>query len=453
MILAPILAHGLPSPPGIPVPGYLFAWAAAIVLVASFSALGALWREPRLEDDETQRLLRLAVWVQPACGLLGVATFALLVYAGLEGTPVPGRNLAPTFVYVVFWVGLVPVTVLLGDVFSLFNPWRAVGRAVGWLTRRVSDEWIAPPLAYPARLGYWPAVAGLAAFAWLELVYPGRSAPDTVAAAAWVYAAAQLVGMALFGVDAWTRRGDAFSVYFGLFSRLSLVRLRGRDVFVGRPLSAATELPIGAGIVAVLCVMIGTTSFDGLSSTVQWSELAPDLQRAFTSLGVSAHGATELAGTAGLAAMILLVAGIYRMGVSGMRSVDRGFRRDELARRFIHTLIPIAAAYVMAHYFTFLVFQGQAMDALVSDPLGHGSDLFGTAHAAIDYSLFSKAAVWYVQVGALVCGHVGGLVLAHDRALAVYQAGRRATRSQYWMLTVMVGFTSLGLFLLASIKR
>ena len=202
MILAPILAHGLPSPPGIPVPGYLFAWAAAIVLVASFSALGALWREPRLEDDETQRLLRLAVWVQPACGLLGVATFALLVYAGLEGTPVPGRNLAPTFVYVVFWVGLVPVTVLLGDVFSLFNPWRAVGRAVGWLTRRVSDEWIAPPLAYPARLGYWPAVAGLAAFAWLELVYPGRSAPDTVAAAAWVYAAAQLVGMALFGVDA-----------------------------------------------------------------------------------------------------------------------------------------------------------------------------------------------------------------------------------------------------------
>jgi hypothetical protein len=453
MSLAPILAHGLPSPPGVPVPGYLFAWAAAVVLVASFSALGALWREPRLEVDEPRRALRLPVWSEPACGALGIATFALLVYAGLQGSPVPGRNLAPTFVYVVFWVGLVPLTLLLGDVFSLFNPWRAAGRAVGWLTRRAPKDLIAPPLEYPERLGYWPAVAGLAAFAWLELVDPGRSSPDTVAEAALLYAGVQLAGMALYGVDAWERRGDAFAVYFALFARLSPVQLRGREVSFGRPLAAATRLGVGAGLVALLCVMIGTTSFDGLSSTVQWSELGPDLQRAFTGLGLSSARALELAYTAGLAGMILIVAGFYRMGVSGMRTVDPSHTREELSRRFIHTLIPIAAAYVLAHYFTFLVFQGQAMDALVSDPLGRGADLFGTAHVAIDYALISKAAVWYVQVGALVCGHVGGLVLAHDRALAVYRGGRRATRSQYWMLTVMVGFTSLGLFLLASIKR
>jgi hypothetical protein len=108
---------------------------------------------------------------------------------------------------------------------------------------------------------------------------------------------------------------------------------------------------------------------------------------------------------------------------------------------------------VLAHYFTYLVFQGQAMEALVSDPLGRGGNIFGTASATIDYSLISKSAVWYFQVGALVCGHVAALMLAHDRALAIYQEGRRATRSQYRMLTVMVGFTSLGLWLLASIKR
>jgi hypothetical protein len=453
MSLTPILAHGLPSPPGVPVPGYLFAWAASIVLIASFVALGAMWREPRLEGAPARRVVRMPLWVEPACGLLGIAVFVLLVYAGFQGSPVPGRNLAPTFVYVVFWVGLVPITVLFGDVFSLFNPWRAVARAVGRMTHRLSPEWVAPTLRYPERLGYWPAVIGLAAYAWLELVDPGRSAPDTVAEAALVYAGLQLVGMALFGVESWERRGDAFAVYFALFARLSPVQLRGRDVYVGRALAASTRLDVGAGLVALLCVMIGTTSFDGLSSTVQWSSLAPDLQRAFTGIGLSAERALELAFTFGLAGMILLVGGFYRMGVAGMRSVDRSFSREELAGRFIHTLIPIAAAYVLAHYFTFLVFQGQAMDALVSDPLGRGSDLFGTAHVAIDYSLISKAAVWYFQVGALVCGHVGGLVLAHDRALAVYSGGRRATRSQYWMLTVMVGFTSLGLFLLASIKR
>ena len=108
----------------------------------------------------------------------------------------------------------------------------------------------------------------------------------------------------------------------------------------------------------------------------------------------------------------------------------------------------IAAAYVMAHYFTFLVFQGQTVGTLASDPLG-----VGTATATINYSVISKSMVWYFQVGALLLGHIGGLVLAHDRALVTYRKARAAMRSQYWMLTVMVGFTSLGLFLLASAKR
>jgi hypothetical protein len=418
------------------------------VLVASFIALGALWKAPRLEHDTGRVVARLPAWFEPVCGALGIGAFAVVVYAGLAGSAVPSRNLAPTTVYVVFWVGLVPVTILLGDVFSLFNPWLAAGRAAGWADQRLPSRFVAPHLPYPRRLGYWPAAAGLLAFAWLELVDPGRSSPDTVAEAALIYAAVQLAGMALFGTEAWSRRGDAFAVYFGLFARLSPVQRDGRTVRIGRPLAAATTLAAGAGLVAVLCVMIGTTSFDGLSSTVQWSEILPHLHNAFVSLGATDEHADELAGTVGLAFMIGLVAGVFRMGISGMRGVDRRFTREELSARFIHTLIPIAAAYVVAHYFTFLVFQGQAMPALVSNPLGRG-----TATATIDYSVISKAAIWYVEVAALVCGHVGGLVLAHDRALVTYRAGRAATRSQYWMLTVMVGFTSLGLFLLASIKR
>jgi hypothetical protein len=86
---------------------------------------------------------------------------------------------------------------------------------------------------------------------------------------------------------------------------------------------------------------------------------------------------------------------------------------------------------------------------LASDPFGQGWDLFGTAARGIDYGLLSTGAAWYFQVGFVVCGHVAGLTLAHDRALALYGQASQAVRSQYWMLAVMVGFTSLALWLLA----
>lgn len=112
-------------------------------------------------------------------------------------------------------------------------------------------------------------------------------------------------------------------------------------------------------------------------------------------------------------------------------------------------MIPIAFAYVFSHYFSLLVTDGQAVAYLISDPLGDGSDLFGTAHATIDLGILSPSTIWYVQVAALLAGHVGGLVLAHDRALVVFDRPRAATRSQHWMLAVMVGFTCLGLWLLS----
>jgi hypothetical protein len=132
--------------------------------------------------------------------------------------------------------------------------------------------------------------------------------------------------------------------------------------------------------------------------------------------------------------------------------VGEGHSTRELARDFAHTLAPIACAYVLAHYFSLLIFQGQAMAFLASDPLGDGSDIFGTASATIDYNAISAQSIWYVQVGALVLGHVAGLILAHDKAIAIYKDPREATRSQYWMLMIMIGFTSLGLWLLSAIN-
>jgi len=118
--------------------------------------------------------------------------------------------------------------------------------------------------------------------------------------------------------------------------------------------------------------------------------------------------------------------------------------------QLVHSLIPILAAYVVAHYFSLLAYQGQDLWRLASDPLGNGSDLLGGTGATIDYGVVSATAIWYVQVGALVLGHVAALVLAHDRALVIYGSHRDATRSQLVMLVLMVCFTCLGLWLLSA---
>lgn len=162
--------------------------------------------------------------------------------------------------------------------------------------------------------------------------------------------------------------------------------------------------------------------------------------------GISLTASGEILFTAGLLAGVAVIAALYRLGIQGVHGVDRDHDWRSLSRLFGHTLIPIAMAYLVAHYFSLLAFQGQAIVSLASNPLGHGSNLLGGANVAIDYTWLSSTAVWYVQVAALVAG----LSLAHDRALATYSDTRIATQSQYWMLGVMVCFTCLALYLLSA---
>jgi len=359
-------------------------------------------------------------------------------------------NLSPTVIYVVFWVGIPCLTLVLGNWWSLFNPWRAVARAIGWGARRAVAK--PRPRAYPHWLGRWPAAAGIVAFAWVELVYVDKDDPSKLAIMALAYAAVQLAGMAVYGIERWERDADPFAVYFWIFSLLAPLRWDGRRIEARPFLSGTTWLDAVPGTVALLCVMIGTTSFDGFSNGALWTGengLAQRLQDGLVRVGFSQEVSLELAYSIGLVAMILLIAGVYRLGVVGMRSIGGGFSAEDLARRFIHTLIPISFAYVVAHYFSLLAYQSQAMAYLVSDPLGDGSNYLGTANVTINYNVITATGIWYVQVAALVLGHVSGLTLAHDRALVVYDRVRRAIRSQYWMLAVMVAFTSLGLWILS----
>jgi hypothetical protein len=449
------LAHGLSGRADLPIPAWLFGWAAAAVLVVSFVGLAVLWRTPVLE---TYAWRPLPPWfsravtsriVEALCGLLGVFLLILVVVAGFAGVQSPADNLGPTFVYVIAWCGLVLVSILFGNVFRAFNPWIAIGRATGWVVRQVAGDRVEGALLYPERLGRWPAAAGLLAFVWLELIAPNGAEPRTLAAATLVYSCVTFLGMALYGVEPWSRKAEAFSVYFGLFSRLAVFERRDDTVGTRPPLAGLTRLEPAAGTVAVLAVMIGSITFDGGQETAVWSDVGPHFAGFFASLGAGPTLADELAAGSGLLIAILLVAGFYLLGVAGATTVGGGYSLRYLAGAFVHSLVPIALVYVAAHYFTFLLFQGQATWYLVSDPLGKGWDLFGTRDASINYGLIGATTTWYIQVVLVVLGHAAGLALAHDRALVLYDDPRAATRSQLWMLAVMIGFTSLALWLLS----
>ena len=444
-------AHGISGRASLPVPAWLFAWAAAIVLVVSFVLLSTLWPRPRLQGVHERRLCAWPRALSVAPGAVGLALFALVVYAGFEGVPYYTANFDPTFIYVIFWVAVPVSSVLLGDWFRAVSPWRAFARGVRWAGVRLRIDWRAP-FPYPAWLGRWPVVGGLLAFGWLELIYHDHDNPVTLASLALAYFVLMLVGMALFGIETWSERGDAFGGYFGLFARLSALDVRDRALWLRRPLSGVTTLSSERGSVALVLVILGITTFDGASNGVVWNTLQPHVQSVFTALGLGETPADELADTLGLALALAVVTAFYRVGVVGMRSVSSRFGASALSRSFAHTLVPIGFAYVLAHYFSLLVWQGQAIGYLASNPLGHGSDYFGTAGWHVDYNFIGSTGIWYVQVIALVTGHVCALALAHDRALATYHSPRHAAQSQYWMLVVMVAFTSLGLWLLSAVN-
>ncbi len=446
-------AHGIVGKADLPIPVWLFSWAAAIVLVVSFVALSTMWTRPQLQRQHRRRLFALPAAVEWLAGLLGVGLFALVLYSGFAGAQVTQANFSVTFIYVVFWVGVPVASVLFGDVFRALSPWRACARLLATVVRALRGGRPArAPLTYPQWLGVWPAIAAIVGFAWLELVYVEKDHPATLAALSLSYFLVMLAGMALFGIEEWSSQADGFGVYFNLFSKLSAL-VRGEDgvVYLRRPLSGVTDLRLRSGTVTLICAAIGTTTFDGFSNGGIWRNNEPSLQSVFEGLGFNPTPAQELTYSVGLVLCILVIIAVYNVGILGVHKVSTRYDTNTLRRTFVHTLVPIAFAYVLAHYFSLLLWQSQAMVYLASDPLGNGANIFGTGGFHIDYHIISYAAIWYVQVAALLSGHVGGLALAHDRALVLYRDPEEAVRSQYWMLAVMVAFTSFGLWLLSAV--
>ena len=447
-------AHGLGGIKDLPVPGWLFLVAGATVLVVSFVALGVLWREPKLEEGHGWPLpgsvqsVLLSPWARRAVQAVSLAMFALLWSAASVGTDRASENITPTFVYVDFWVGMVVLCVVLGNVWSVLNPWRAAADAVAWIAERAGYRRRQRP--YPEALGLWPAALLFLSFPLLELVWKDPAVPRTLAWAIGVYSLLNWGGMLVYGREPWLRNGDGLAVYFGFLGRVGLfgTRERGgrRELYLRQPLSALTAVERRPGAVALFAAMLGTVAFDGVSRSSWWFDRIYDVETRFSSVE-SAERAVMLLNLIGMLAVVIVVAAAYTLAVKAAEGAA-GDRAD-LHGVFLLSLVPIAAVYALSHYFSLLVVNSQFTWPLISDPFGKGWDLFGTASFTPNLGLLTPNLIWYVQVSVLVIGHVIALIVAHDRAVALSPTPRVALRTQYAFLALMVVYTVGGMWLLS----
>lgn len=428
--------HGIGGRGDLPVPLWLAIYSAAAAVAVSFFALAAFWSRPRFEVSGGTALPVLtrivdARGVRWMLKLLGLLALGLLLGAAWFGSTSPAVNPAPTWLYVWIWVGIIPLSLLFGPVWRLANPLRTLAALV---PRRT-------PRQLPSGVAYWPAVAGLFGFLWLELAYPEGSDPLVVAVFVTAYAVVNVAAGIVYG-PRWFAVGDSFEVYAEVLARLSpLGRSDGRLV-LRNPLAGLATMPQERGIVGLLCLLLGSTAFDGISRWSVWTS-------ATGQLGLGQHVAVYTLGLL-VAVAIVTVLFVSAARATGSARVRPGALGNAgLPGAFAHSLVPIAIGYAVAHYFSFAVFQGQDGILLATDPFGRGWDLLGTGQAGIDYGLLGTGLIAGVQIGAIVLGHVLGVVSAHDRAAGLFRR-RQMRRAQYPMLAAMVAFTAGGIALVTA---
>jgi hypothetical protein len=434
-----VLAHGVGGQGDLPVEPWLLAYAGAFALLITFAALRLLWPAPRLVAAGRGTTLPAGVGtVASALGVvaqgLALALFTTVLLAAWFGSDVASANLAPTALLVALWVGMQAVSVAVGDVWRRANPLWTV--AAGLDRIRGRDPETSTAAGWWA--SHWPAATGLLAFQWLVLAHSEPTSVTAVAVFLSAYTVVVLVAATRFGAG-WVRTGDGFAVLFGLLAALApLVRDHDGRLAWRVPGSGLGSVELGPGALGVLVVVLGGTTFDGVADTGWWGDV----------VGARRGWDLTTVHTFGLLLTIATVAVAYLVAVRalGLLAGDDADLAD-LARRWGPSLIPVVLGTTLAHHASLLVFEGQRFLALLSDPLGSGRDLFGTAGNAIDLTVVTAGQLAWVQVVAIGIGHVAALVTAHDRAVGRYPH-RVAVVSQYPVLALLVGSAVAGMLLL-----
>jgi hypothetical protein len=435
-------AHGVGGAQDLPLPLPFALAGGAAALGISFVVLTLAWRRPRFDAASAGRPLPAsldrAFSGGAATGALRVVGLAIAVFVAWAAVAGPDTAVNPTFkfVFVLLWVGLVPTSLLFGPVYAAMNPLRTLHRGISRATGGDPDAGVAE---LPPWVGLWPAALGLLAFTYLELVYPESNYLYSVRLWFAVYATVVLVGAAVFG-DRWIAAADPFEAYSTLVAHLSPFGRRDDGRLVVRsPLQNLDGVAPVPGLVAVVAVLVGSTAFDSFKETLAWLRV---LQRG--------GGSTHLLETLALIGFCLAV-GITFGVATAVSGASREHPRHRLPALFAHSLTPIVVGYIVAHYLSLLVETGQQGLIELSDPMGTGANLLGTADWQVSYWLSNNQTfLAYTKVVSIVGGHVLGVVAAHDRALAVLPPRHRLV-GQLPLLLVMVGYTVGGLYLLLTV--
>jgi hypothetical protein len=434
--------HGLGGAKDLPIPLGLAVSGATAALVVSFCVLALAWRTPRYQEVGPGRPVPagLARAVDSAgfewtVRILGLFLFGYVTWALIWGPDLVNNPALGTF-YVLVWVGLVPASLLFGRVVRAVSPVRTINLLLARFTGGDPSVGLA---TYPARLGYWPAAAGIFAFVWQELVNPQSAYLGSVRIWLAAYLAIMLVGASVFG-DKWLERADPFEVYSNLLAKLSVWGRDGERLVLRSPLANLATVTPRAGLVAVVAVLFGSTAFDSYKDTIPW-------QRFVLDVGINGEVTNSIA----LLVFCLVVGGTFTaaaMSTGVERTGPHAVRRSQLPALLAHSVIPIIVGYMTAHYLSYLVEQGQSTLMQLSDPMVNGDNWLGTANWSVNYWLsFHPSLLASVKVLAVVTGHVVGVIAAHDRAIRLLPPKHHVT-GQIGMLVVMVFYTATGLYLL-----
>lgn len=487
----PVFAHGFGQRYDLPVPLWLYITGAGTVVFFSFLVLGLFVKKPPgLQGYPRLNLFRWGVgralinpFVVASVKIASVFVFGLVVVAGLLGNQEPIENVAPTMVWVIWWVGFAYLSSLVGNLWVAVNPWGAIFEWLDALYARINPgDRLSSNRPYPERLSYWPAVVLFSMFAWVELVYPGSSEPRVIAQMAILYSVVSVGGMIIYGKWAWLKYGEVFSVVFGLLARFAPTEVVVRNSTLcdlcdlncddgqglcvdcyqcfGRAAMQQKALnlrPYGAGLLVshiapqsllVLVILIlATVTYDGFTATPLWADIVGVVLPLFQPFGGEVIAAIK---TVGLFIFPLIFLTVFA-GVSLIMAslVGRADKWLVFARAFVFSLIPISLAYHLAHFLSFLLIQAQLLIPLSSDPLGLGWNLFGSAEYKINIAIVNAKFAWIASVIVIAIGHVIAVYVAHLRAMQMFHERLIAIKSQFPMLALMIGYTMVSLWVIA----
>ena len=443
-------AHGFGMRYDLPLPLDYFIWGGAAVVLFSF-VIAMIFLRPASVTASYPALDLSGTWLgriaacpalQSAIRIFGVFAFVLTLLAGYMGAPNPYKNISIVMVWVIAWVGIAYLSALLGNVWSVLNPWSTLFRWAQRLGLKTLDR------PYPAWLGAWPGFIQLFVFAWLEINWPGSGVPLKIAVALTIFTAITWIGMYLFGRMTWAQNGGIFVMVFALFGRLGIFEMRDGKLHLRPPaVGLISQRPATFSEIAFVVLILATVTYDGFTETELFQTWALALFEPLQGLGALAVPVVSTIGLASfplifIAAYLIVAAFVHAMG-------DTAVSFERVAGTFVYSLVPIAIAYHLAHYLSLLLFEGQNVFALISDPFGLGWNLFGTAAYRVDITIMNAEFLWFFSVAAIVLGHVAAVYLAHVEAMRLFATRQAALRSQIPMLVLMIGYTMISLWIVA----